>query len=188
MNELFIRLRNFRNGPVTYSVHGIHFNVGVWAKIPEAIKVGNDTFELAEYLRSLRSDDDTQALFEVTDLAGAKGIEAAERARAEREALAARPTPGSLSLVDRATTPAGTVAAPSLEEPLRGRKYLNPSQEHVDGEEIISQEEKEAAEAAAAEKAEKETEDTAGDATDATPASSRRAARSARQQAKADSK
>jgi hypothetical protein len=154
---------------VTYSVHGIHFNVGVWAKIPEDIKVGQETFALSEYLRSLRSDDESQPLFEVTDLSGAKTIEASERERAEREALAAKPTPGSISLVDRAATPAGVVAA--------------PAKERADGEEIISSEEKADVEAAS----EADAEEAKGDAPDAEPVSSRRAARAARQKAKADS-
>jgi hypothetical protein len=90
MSELYVRLRALKKGPVDYSVHGILFVAGMWAVAAEEIKLeSGKTFRLGDYLRDLEHTDG-QALFIVTDKAGAEKMERGELQKAERELNARR--------------------------------------------------------------------------------------------------
>lgn len=102
-NDVYVRLRPIKKGPVTYRVHGFPFTVGMWAVISEVIQLEKGkTFRLADYLRKLEHSDG-RPLFDVTDKEGAQKLEQGEIERAERAAAAAKLASVTTSQVSRAS-------------------------------------------------------------------------------------
>jgi len=172
MKEAHVRLKKVNKGAEIYMVKGIPFRAGKWVRVPEVIVAdGGETFALVNYLRDLTSDDGSERkLFEVTDLDGARRIEDIEREAAEKVAAAQALQEGQVSQVDRA--PMMGTPAPEA------KASVKP---HVDGEEVLSEEEEEEQREAEELRATAAGKDAV--APENAPVSPRRAARRARQQA-----